>query len=171
MEITASHKYTYKSYKKFFKLTIGWLNYLFIALEIILAINIIISLFGLVFGGSDIISLVMFILLEIFWIAFHLYFPRLSYKKTSIAKDASDNYVFYDDKLLVKSESKGVSSEGSVEYKVIKKVYETGEMFYVYISQQQAFIVEKATIAGGTADDIRNLLIKSVGQNKYKFKV
>ena len=43
---------------------------------------------------------------------------------------------------------------------------ETSKYFFIYPTNSQVFIVDKSTIVGGAAEDIRNKLSSFVG-NKY----
>ena len=81
-------------------------------------------------------------------------------------KDIENNYLFNDNVLKVSSKSEEYSGEAEIEYSLFTKVYETSAYFFLFQTNNQAFIIDKSTIEGGSADDIRNKLTSFV-KDKY----
>ena len=94
------------------------------------------------------------------------FFPKMQYKALAKMKDAENEYVFCDDVLKAFSKSKEYNGEAEIEYSVFVRVYETIKYFFLYQTNNQAFIVDKATIEGGTTEEIKNKLYSFV-KGKY----
>lgn len=127
-----------------------------ILLEIIL-FDVDIALFVL-FGAAVIIYL-----LECYW---YFLLPKIKYNSLAKMKDTENEYVFRDEKLDVFHKSEEYNGESEIKYSFIVKVMETSKYFFIYPTNSQVFIVDKSTIVGGAAEDIRNKLSSFVG-NKY----
>ena len=172
MEIKSSYKFNFKTYKKFVHLTTKWMKPLFLILEIIIGLSILACVFSLISGVTEIISsMIMCIILEAFIISYYVFFPHLSYKLTKITNNVEDNHLFCDDSFIVETKGKNITSQATVKYDILKKVYEDGEHFFIYISKNQAYVVDKATISGGSEGELRNRLVLAVGEKKYKYKL
>ena len=117
----------------------------------------------------DIIPIVL-IVVDILVIAIDcfMYFllPRIQYKALAKLKDAENEYVFCDNVLKTYTKSKEYNGEAEIEYSLFVKVYETSKYLFLYQTNNQVLIVDKNTIEGGTAEDIRNKLSTSV-KEKY----
>lgn len=111
--------------------------------------------------GFDIIPMIL-IIVDIFIIAIdcYMYFvlPGIQYKSLAKMQGTENNYIFSDSVLKIQSESKAYSGESEIEYAMIQKVYETSGYFFLYITKNQVFIVDKSTVEGGSHEDIRNKL-------------
>lgn len=94
---------------------------------------------GIFIKESDTRRLVISILLTIVWLALVFLPPYLSVKRKYKIKDYTNEYEFYEDKLVAKNE---FTSE-EIPYSSLYKVYETKRYFYFYINKKNALIVEK----------------------------
>ena len=99
------------------------------------------------------LAVVMLLGCYLFFIA-----PKSVYKAQGNLRDAENIYTFRDDNVHIVSKTSQYSGEAQVEYEMFLKIYETSEYFFLYQTKQQAFIVDKSTIRGGTAEDIRSCL-------------
>ncbi len=99
---------------------------------------------------------------------FVMYFlmPRLQYNSMSKMKDISNDYIFRDDYFFASAGSEEYKGALTVKYSLLEKVMETGEYFILFQNKRQAYLVEKSTLEGGTAEDIREKL-QPVLRKKY----
>ncbi len=122
----------------------------------------------IVFGFDSALSNLIYV--DLFMIALNLYMyfviPKSRYRALEKMKDIENNYLFKDNVLKVSSKSEEYSGEAEIEYSLFIKVYETSAYFFLFQTNNQAFIIDKLTIEGGSADDIRNKLTSFV-KNKY----
>lgn len=170
MEITAHSNESYKAHKCFFNLTTKNNNILNKIFKILLPIFSVLSLLLTFFYDKEILPLsILIVFCTLLYYFIDIFMPLINYKLTKISSGLHDILTFYDDEIKVTTQSKNLNSESTLNYDVLKKVYETTEYFFVYISHQQAFIVDKSTISGGTEEQLRNYLIKAVGDKKYKY--
>ena len=82
-------------------------------------------------------------------------------------RDAENIYLFGDDILKVFTKSEEYNGEAEMEYSLFAKVYETSDYFFLYQANNQAFLVDKSTVEGGSVDDIRNKLSSFVKDKYY----
>lgn len=119
--------------------------------------------------GMDLILLVLlgvnilWLLLMYFW---YFIIPKIQYKALAKMKESENQYVFHDDVLRAFTKSQEYNGEAVIEYSLFVKVYETSKHFFMYQTNNQVFIVDKSTIVGGTAEEIRNKLSAFV-KDKY----
>ncbi len=131
------------------------------------ALAIVIVLEMLIFSDTDLVELlcvdIVLVLLECY-----LYFllPKIRYKALAKMKNTQNEYVFLDNVLKTVTKSQEYNGEAEIEYSLFVKVYETTNYFFLYQTNNQVFIVEKATVEGGTVEDIRNKLSVYV-KDKY----
>ena len=81
-------------------------------------------------------------------------------------KDTENEYVFGEDFFLVSSANQVFQSQGRVDYSLLACAYETSEYFFLYQTKNQVFVVDKSTVEGGTALDIRNKISATL-EKKY----
>ena len=93
---------------------------------------------------------------------FYFLFPKQRYKAQGKLKDAENTYTFGENSVHIVSQAEQYTGEAQVEYGLFIKVYETSEYFFVFQTKSQVFLVDKSTIQGGTAEDIRNRLSGAV---------
>ena len=60
-----------------------------------------------------------------------------------------------------------MSEQAKISYKFIKCVYETKDMFYLYVTKNQAFLLRKSDITEGSVSDLQNILKENMPVNKY----
>lgn len=131
----------------------------------ILAVVVILEM--IVFSDAMLIELlcvaVVLFLLECY---LYLLLPKISYKSLAKMKDAENQYIFCDDVLKTFTKSQEYNGEAEIEFSLFAKVYETSKYLFLYQTNNQAFIVDKSTVEGGTVEEIRNKLSTFV-KNKY----
>lgn len=83
------------------------------------------------------------------------------------AKDFSaveNVYTFYEDKFTVENKVKGKLKEKDVFYTSIYRAAENKRFIYLYVNTSIAFIIEKANIEEGSAEELREILRSALGK-------
>ena len=116
-------------------------------------------------GPEDSLVLSMLILLAVVGMGIYLYFflPRKQYKNLGKLRNAVNIYTFTEENLHVDTEAKGFSATSDNAYSGTSKVMETDQYFFIWPAKDRVFIVEKATITGGTVEDVRKLVTSHDG--------
>lgn len=99
---------------------------------------------------------------------FFIYFisPKIRYNALGKLKDAEIEYIFCDDSIKVFTRSKEYNDEAECKYSIFVKAYETSRYFFFFATNNQVYIIDKATIVDGCATDVRNK-IKPILNSKY----
>ncbi len=92
--------------------------------------------------------------------------PKIQYKSLAKIRGIENEYVFCDTFLKVSTKNNEYNGESEIEYSYFVKAYETTKYFFLFQTNNQAFLVDKNTIEGGTAEEIRNKL-SGLLKNKY----
>lgn len=170
MEITAHSNESYKAHKLFVNITLKNNNIFNKFFKILFPVFSVLALLLTLLYDKEILPLaLMLTFCTLLYYFIDIFMPLINYKLTKVSTGLHDILTFYDDEIKVISQSKNINTESTLGYDVLKKVYETNEFFFVYISHQQAFIVDKSTIQGGSEQQLRNRLVKAVGEKKYKY--
>lgn len=181
MEIKASSKYDWETIKKlnnfhffvrFRALTIvvaiAFAAYIITVVGRIPSIILFTKLYGFSFDYiSDIVFYVVFMMLWVFWL---LAMPKIRYKRDYFGKDSKNEFVFTSENIKLAQIHALHNSENGISYNAIWRVYESKEFIYMYIGKRQTYIVDKSTVEGGNAIDLRMLLVQKIGADKYKIK-
>lgn len=124
---------------------------------------------SIIFLGFDLYSVCLLVsdmLIMGMFLYSYLILPKLQYKRMGKMKDAENDFVFYENTLKMATKNEVYSGESEIEYHLFVKVYETSRYFFLFQPNNTAIIVDKSTIEGGTAEDIRAKLT-SVLNEKY----
>lgn len=154
MEFLSFHSKTFNF--AYFAYTIFW-GFLFI-LCIILA-----------FGSGSRFQGVIFTIILICFILYRILRPKLITNRELKSEKISDNstniYTFYEKNFEIKNKN------GLFNYKyfMIKKAYETKNYFYLYVSNENAFLVSKNTFTKGISEDFSAFIKRKKGM-KFKKK-
>ncbi|MBO5065451.1 MAG: YcxB family protein [Clostridia bacterium] len=68
-----------------------------------------------------------------------------------------NEYIFCDNILKVYSNGEHYNGKVEIEYSLFVNVYETSEYFFLYQTQNQVYVIDKSTITGGSAEDIKKI--------------
>lgn len=120
-----------------------------------------VAIFELIFLRADMQLYIMLGLSMVFpLLGIYLYFllPRIRFKAMAQMQGTENEYIFCDNLLKVFTKSAKYNGEAEVEYSLLVRAFETSTYFFLFQTNNQAFLVEKATIEGGTVDDVRNKL-------------
>lgn len=173
MEIRAKCKFDYDTIKEFVHLA----AYRKFNPKKVIKSDIIICIISLLvsiatqiaFGFNFFISImdITILIITALILFLHFGFPRIQYNSLVKMNIVENEYIFYDNIIKSFTKGKGYSGESELEYSLFTKVYETSKYFLLFQSNNQAFIVDKSTIEGGSADDIRNKLSSFVKEKYY----
>ena len=163
MEIKASCKFDYDSIRA---LTHLWSfkkvnpKKSFLTWSIITAILACVIIAEMIFFSDAMLIQLLCLAFGLFLFECYLYFllPKIRYKALAKMKETENEYVFCDDVLRAYTKSQEYNGEAVIEYSLFVKVYETSKYFFLYQTNNQVFIVDKNTIEGGTAEQIRSRL-------------
>lgn len=92
--------------------------------------------------------------------------PAVRYRAMAKTKDAENAYIFSEDGLKISTKSQLYNGETEMEYALLVRVYETSQYFFLYLTNNQVLLVDKSTVVGGSAEDIRSKLAAFV-KDKY----
>lgn len=165
MNIKASGKLDFRAFKSLQRAHEGIMHYIgsFVGAFALLSFVLELLLFGLKEGlktGWPLLVVVAILALLTF------YLPKISYKQLGKLKDVLNEYSFTDGEFTVATRLDGMDSVAKYSYDLIEKAIETPEFFFVYQTKRTAFPVDKATIEGGKADELKEKLMKTLGK-KY----
>lgn len=94
--------------------------------------------------------------------------PQIKFRAYDKRQGLAIKYVFGDEEVQIFAENQEYEDKAKIKYSMIVKVRETSDYFYIYMNTRQAFIVDKATAVGGTAEEVRNKLRSCLGKKHYK---
>lgn len=116
--------------------------------------------------GDDSLRICWFLMIFLICFECYLYFllPRISYRGMKKLKDGEVFYVFQEDRFSESSVLQGYSGECVVEYKILVKVYETSSYIFLFQTNRQAFILDKASMSPEDALELRNRIRSILGK-------
>lgn len=121
----------------------------------------------LAFGSGARVQGVLCTILLISFISYRIFRPKMivnrEMKSDKLAENSSNKYTFYDKNFEVKNKN-GLFS---YKYFMLKKIFETNDYYYLYVSQENAFLVSKNTFSLGTPHDF-GVFMKSKCHLRFK---
>ena len=99
---------------------------------------------------------------------FFLYFvlPKKQYEAMGNMQNAVNHYVFDDETITVKTVTDQYNGEAIINYSALVKAYETQKYIFFYQIDNSAYIVDKSSVSGGSADELKAKLVSFIG-DKY----
>lgn len=134
----------------------------FMLIVIFFGLSLLMALFLIHSRVLSIVSCAIFIL----GCFLHFVYPRIQFRALNKLQYMENEYTFFDDHISVSSKGEEYNGTAELKYSLIPKVVESSRYFFIYQSKNAVFIVDKATITGGSVEDIRDKLIGFVGK-KY----
>ena len=107
--------------------------------------------------------------MDLLCVLFYFVIPRFTIKR-SVAFNATVQYVFDAEQILIQSESKHAKESSETRYTVIKRVGKHGSDLYLFISSMQAYVVDLSTLTEQQIADLRAVLYQHVKPSKIKWK-
>jgi hypothetical protein len=123
-------------------------------------------LLGFFFGFDFVtitIPILMIVLLSVMTFLM-LYIPKKYYKTAAKLLGGSNKYKFTEEYFYAESNSEVNRGVSQIKYEALHKVYETEAMLYIFISNAQAFIVEKKNLKTEDIKVIRGILKSKLGK-------
>ena len=118
------------------------------------------------FDKTIIVAFAVVVLMDVFYFATYFIIPRWTLKK-SPALNAEIKFEFYNDNFCVSSVFKHGRESIELRYPTVVKAYETPTVIYLYITKNQAYIVDKTNLEPNSVEDFkiflknRNIDVKS----------
>ena len=136
--------------------------------SILIVVIAVLSVLPVFWGGS---IRLQYLLLGILLMGFELFLmfgiPGITYKNMGKMQNTVHEFTFGEDSVNIRSSGEAFSGESVVAYALLVKGYETARYFFLFQTKNQAYIVDKATVTGGTPEEIREKLQGVLGK-KYK---
>ncbi|MDF2613805.1 MAG: YcxB-like protein [Clostridia bacterium] len=175
LSIEVEQTITYEIYKKyyFFCLFRGKIyKYFPILIYIISTLAIILSLFtGFSFGfvTMDFVLLgVLGVILLVMTFSL-VYVPRKYYKTAKKMLETPAQYKFTEEYLYVEAHTETTSGHSQVKYEGLHKIYESQDMVYIFLSNNQAYILEKKNFNAEDFQKLRRILQDKLGKMYFKY--
>lgn len=119
------------------------------------------------FGSSGLIPMIIVsCVLTLFMMFLIFAIPKIRYNALGKLKGTQNHYTFTEQKFSVVSHGAVHESSTEYNYATLVMAIETSGYVFLFISQNQALIIDKATFVGGTASDLK-ALIKPLIKKKY----
>ena len=119
---------------------------------------------------SDILWVVVLpLVFIIFGAVMQLTLPQRMYKRSGVYRDTVNEFVFGDEEITAHTNGQGVNDSTCVAYSSLVRLIETDEYFMIFPDKNRFLTVDKATVEGGTVDELREKLL-SVPGIEYKRK-
>lgn len=90
--------------------------------------------------------------------------PKRKYNALGKLKDAENEYTFCEESMKAVTNTNEYKGEAEIRYTLFSRVYETSQYFFLWQMNRQVYMVDKSTIAGGTVEDIRRILMHFLGK-------
>jgi len=174
MVVRAKTEYTKELAKKFARFHMSkkkWQIVYYIVLELImfaLACSFIITSENMI---ELIISVVVFTPLFLLLVpAVILMTPLITVRMSKRLLGSVNTYDFSDNEVVMESAMTFAGGQIRANYNYFESVYETKDCFYMYISKQQALVVNKSDLIAGSVSDLQELFRRNMPADKYIVK-
>ena len=108
-------------------------------------------------GLFEIFLVALIVLIDVVSIITYFVIPRSSIKK-SPALNSTVNFEFYHDNLKISAETRFGKEVSELRYSAIVKYAERVNDIYLFISKNQAFIIDEASLSGATVEELKEFL-------------
>lgn len=143
---------------------------------ILSGVFIVLGLFEFLFPEEGSVGVgIMFILIGVLYTPLVLLLTKFVQKSInksmSIMSDETEQTIRFDEERIEIIQIQGDKYEGITKstYDLLYKVIETATHYFLYISRQQMFVVEKSSITEGTLQELNQILEKNLDK-KFKRK-
>lgn len=175
MDIRANFTYDYRTIKDMVRRTSfrNPLSKLLLVLMYLMGLRVIwVGIRSLWFWGFD--GTMMFLLLLMVgilggytWLLVRM--PKIHFKNLGVNAGGAGEYLFREEDVVIDFRSDHETAHIVLKYTGLVKILDTPDYLYLMITKAQTYVVDKATIEGGTAEDLRARLQPVLGK-KYKIK-
>ena len=174
MVIEAKTKYTKRSFRKFqwFHYTKGGMRkVVFVSTLVLMFIVGVTSLIYLFTGDGISAGTIYLPVLILFLSVFFIIIPWISansaYKKSPALFDVGIGFSFCEDYFSVLTTGM-MSGTTDIQYGALYRVYQTKDYFYLYLQQNQSYLLDKSSFTSGCPEDLAVLLKKVLPRKKYR---
>jgi len=170
--IQVETKYTYESYKQYYWFSLfrgKYYRYGITTFPFITALMIVLAILSFTWLHSALaaaISTVGTIICILFYVMAS-FMPKRYVKQSPSLFQSSMTIIFNEDSFSSMQTGDMSSGAGITKYAALNKVYETKDMFYVYLTPVQALLLTKKDIVKGTPEELRSLLQSKLPHSKY----
>lgn len=160
--------YNQATYEEFLRFHAKTYNPSYIAYTLFWSIVFVFCIYVSFDSGNRLQGVLITIILIAF-VGYRLYRPKKlvesELKSDKISSNNTNTFTFYDKNFLVKN------NNGSFvfRYFMLRRVFETDNFFYLYVSKENAFLISKKTFSYGKSEDFSKF-IKKKCMFKYSLK-
>lgn len=174
MEIKASSKYDWKTFKRFNRFHNSKRSSLNKVVSIIYPVAMLIYLAVFIFcavievlNATMILTFCLLALLCGLVLFIEHGLPKIMFNRNKALKNSQQTFVITEDEFKVSCIGDNAKSEDALTWDAFYKTYETKEYFYFYISPNQAYIAEKDSMSNDDVNILRIHLLNVMG-SKHK---
>ena len=160
MEFSAATVYTYErlyGFNIFVAKKKLWFWILLAVSTLLCAMSLGLSIAMKDVGIFEIFLVALIVLTDVVSVITYFVIPRSAIKK-SPALNSTVNFEFYHDYLKISADTKLSKENSELRYSAIVKYAEANNDVYLYISKNQAFIIDKASLTGATVEELKEFL-------------
>ena len=114
------------------------------------------------------LGILIFFVLYLFALGFKVYmdfyFPRVSFNKSREIIDATHKFQLFSDHFIAESKGENSSGRSTTKYLALHNAYELKDLYILYITQRQAFLLPKSAMSDETSNQLRDVLHTHLGQ-------
>ena len=114
---------------------------------------------------------VVFLLLNLFYLMIPRILANSAFKKTPAYFDVGITYSFFDDHFTMVTTSDLINSTDEMKYRILFKVAETKDYFFLWVLQTPSLIINKNGFTSGTPEELSALFAKVLPPKKFVKKV
>ncbi len=171
MPIEVTTEYTYPLYRKFYNFhtffrTTGrkilWIVLLAI-LTLAFALNFAVSIDTGDFSSTGYVTV-----LAVFWPLYFILLPRMAYKGMVVRRGLTEHCHITEEAVQVNATHTGAQSVSTYQWEAILTVYETKELFLLYIAKNQAILIDKSAMADCDVIRLAGLSAAKLGDKFHK---
>lgn len=97
------------------------------------------------------------------------YVPRKYYKTAKKLLEILSQYKFTEECLYVETHTEALSGNSQIKYEALHKIYELQDMIYIFISNNQAYILEKKNFNAESFQKLRRILQDKIGKMYFRY--
>lgn len=97
------------------------------------------------------------------------YLPKKYYKTAEKMLEGINRYKFYEDYFEVSKDTDKAKGSSQIRYNALYKIYEVPDYFYIFISRNQAYMVDKKGFSFPELDTVREIFRNKLGRKFYKY--
>lgn len=160
--------YTKDTYMEFLRFHAKTYNLSYTLYTVFWAIIFILCVYAAFDSGNRMQGVIITVIL-IGFVTYRLYRPKRvvenELKSDKVSNNNTNTFSFYNNNFLVENNN----GSFSFRYFMLRRIFETDDFFYLYVSKENAFLVSKKSFTFGTAEDFSKFIKKKCAF-KYKLK-